>query len=480
LLRRAQRQYPADFWVNYLLGRVLQQVTPPEREKAVRFLTAAVALRPESLGAHNDLGAALAGKGQWDEAIASYKKAIALDPKFAMAHSNLGNALAGKGQWGEAIECYRKAIELDPKYSGAHNDLGIALHGKGKVDEAIACFRKAIELDPKNALAHNNLGTVLRDKGKVDEAIECHRKAIELDPKNAGARTSLGNALKGKGKVEEAIECYRKAIALDPKNAVAHYNLGTVLRDKGKVDEAIACFRKAIALDPKGPMAHGALGHALLGQGRYAEARDASAKALALLPEEHPLRAPALGQVQACERMLKLQERLPRLLRGEDRVDSAQECLDLVVMCQPKRMYAAAARFSAQAFAADRKAADDLKAAHRYNAACYAALAAAGKGGDAAKLGGKGRTRLRQQALGWLRADLALRSRQLQSGQPTDRAEVRQKMKHWQQDSDLAGLRDKDALAKLPAKERAACAKLWADVAALLKKAAVPAKKEGN
>jgi hypothetical protein len=44
-------------------------------------------------------------------------------------------------------------------------------------------------------------------------------------------------------------------------------------------------------------------------------------------------------------------------------------------------------------------------------------------------------------------------------------------MGHWQQDSDLAGLRDPDAVARLPADERQACQQLWADVAALLKQA---------
>jgi len=37
--------------------------------------------------------------------------------------------------------------------------------------------------------------------------------------------------------------------------------------------------------------------------------------------------------------------------------------------------------------------------------------------------------------------------------------------------SDLAGIRDAEAVAKLPADERAAFMQLWADVAALLKKA---------
>jgi hypothetical protein len=37
LLRRAQRHYPADFWVNHDLGMVLREVTPPEWEE-VAFL----------------------------------------------------------------------------------------------------------------------------------------------------------------------------------------------------------------------------------------------------------------------------------------------------------------------------------------------------------------------------------------------------------------------------------------------------------
>jgi hypothetical protein len=41
-------------------------------------------------------------------------------------------------------------------------------------------------------------------------------------------------------------------------------------------------------------------------------------------------------------------------------------------------------------------------------------------------------------------------------------------MRHWQQDSDLAAVRAKQALAALPQQERLAWANLWRDVAALL------------
>ena len=58
-----------------------------------------------------------------------------------------------------------------------------------------------------------------------------------------------------------------------------------------------------------------------------------------------------------------------------------------------------------------------------------------------------------------------------------DRALVLRKLAHWQQDADLAGVRDKPALAPLPAEERAEWEKLWAEVADLLRRldAAKPA-----
>jgi hypothetical protein len=51
------------------------------------------------------------------------------------------------------------------------------------------------------------------------------------------------------------------------------------------------------------------------------------------------------------------------------------------------------------------------------------------------------------------------------------RATVQQRLQHWQKDAHLAGIREAAALLKPAADEEAACQKLWADVAALLRKA---------
>jgi hypothetical protein len=162
--------------------------------------------------------------------------------------------------------------------------------------------------------------------------------------------------------------------------------------------EAAAC-RQAIAIAPNYAYAHGALGQALLAAGRFAEARDSTRRCLDLLPPGHPLRRFATQQLQRCDRLLLLDGKRSAILKGKAKAKDAAECLGLAEVCTLKRQHAAAAPFYADAFAAEPKRADDLRTAHRYNAACSAALAAAGQGEDAAGLADKERARLRKQAL---------------------------------------------------------------------------------
>jgi hypothetical protein len=70
-----------------------------------------------------------------------------------------------------------------------------------------------------------------------------------------------------------------------------------------------------------------------------------------------------------------------------------------------------------------------------------------------------------------LTAELAAWTKLVGSGPPQARAVIAQALQHWQKDTDLAAVRDPEALARLSAEERKACAALWAEVAALLKQA---------
>src|SRR5262249_46304778 len=135
-----------------------------------------------------------------------------------------------------------------------------------------------------------------------------------------------------------------------------------------------------------------------------------------------------------------------------------------------KHHYATAVSFFSDAFAAEPKLADDLNAQHRYNAACAASLAAAGKGEDAKDLHPEQRSKLRQRALDWLRADLTAYAKLVEKDNKALRQALHQRLSHWQQDTDFAPVRDARELGSLPEPERKAWQKLWQDVAALLKK----------
>jgi hypothetical protein len=99
---------------------------------------------------------------------------------------------------------------------------------------------------------------------------------------------------------------------------------------------------------------------------------------------------------------------LPKVLEGLVQPRDAAERIAFADLCRKplKQRYAAAARFYAEAFAAEPKLAEDLRVQARYNAACAATVASCGQGKDAAGLNAKERPRLRRQALAWLRADL--------------------------------------------------------------------------
>jgi tetratricopeptide (TPR) repeat protein len=400
------------------------------------------------------------------ERLAAEAGVAELSPQLLTA---LGLALSRSGA--DPVPLWTAAQARHPADFWLNFHLGNVLV-RAKPEEAIGYYRAALAVRPDTSAAHYNLGTLLYAQGRLDDAIREYRRAIDLDSKLARPHNNLGLALQDQGRLGEAIREYRTALALDPKDANAHSNLGGALYDQGRLGEAIQEHRTALALDPKLAQAHGHLGRALLEQGRFAEARASTRRFLDLLPPNHPQRRLGTQQLRQCECLLALADRLPALLKGEAKPTDAAERLALAQLCQQyKQLYAAAARFYADAFAEEPRLAEDLQEGHRYNAACAAARAGAGEGIDAPSLDDPEPVRLRAQALGWLQADLAAWTKLLEAGPPDTRARVRQTLQHWQHDPDLAGLRDAVAVAQLPAGERQACGKLWADVEALLRRA---------
>ncbi len=479
LLVRAQQRHPNDFWINEILGLLLMD-SRPRLEEAIRFHSIAVALRPGSPGAHVNLGVALRDNGRLDQASAEFREAIHLKNDYATAHNNLGAALSQQGRQDEAIGELREAIRLKKDDVEAHYNLATALAAKGRLDEAIAENHVAMQFRPDDPWPYWNLGLLLKGhKDHLDEAIAAFRKVTELKPDFADAHQQLGFALSRAGRLDDALPEFRQAIHLKKDFADAYYNLGTTLHRRGRpdeADEAIGAYRKAISLKPELARAHCNLAMLLERKGQFSEALEEFRRGDRLGRRDPHWPYPSTEWVRKCERRVQLDARLAAVLSGQKQPADADERLALARLCAKpfKKRYADAVRFCREAFAQEPKRAEDLKANNRYNAACLAALAGCGHGQTARPLTDPERAGLRQQALDWLRADLAAWQGLLEEKPAKLGPAVQQKMQQWQQDPDFADVRGPAALARLPQAERTEWQKLWQEVEALRQRAVTP------
>ena len=99
-------------------------------------------------------GLRYAGKGEHDNAIASFTKAIATEPRNSEAYLARAGSYSAKGDYDHAIADYSNAIEIEPGDAVAYRKRADAFRLKGALDKAIIDYSKAIELDPKDALAY--------------------------------------------------------------------------------------------------------------------------------------------------------------------------------------------------------------------------------------------------------------------------------------------------------------------------------------
>ncbi len=138
--------------------------------------------------------------GKADDAIAHFRKAIALYPQYVMAHNDLGAELLGQGKLDDAAEELRRAIQLDPKAFNPHLNLGIVLVEKREFSEATVELKTALELQPNSPAARLYHGLALAGSNALDDAERELKTAHELGgPTYAVALFHLGQIYMDKG-----------------------------------------------------------------------------------------------------------------------------------------------------------------------------------------------------------------------------------------------------------------------------------------
>ncbi len=238
-----------NFAYHYTLGNVLR--SQGKIADAAAQYEHALAIKPDSAEAHNDLAIVLYQQAKRDDAMAHYERALAINPDYANAHNNLGTALAEQGRIAEAVAHYERALVLNPDYADAHSNLGTALAAQGRIADATSHLEHALLLKPDHADVHNSLGNLFKDDGKLDDAMAHYRRAIAIRPDFGEAhlnRSEIKSFHRGDADLAD-LEALARKDDLPINTALnIHFALAKALEDTGDYARSFEHLRKGNAL----------------------------------------------------------------------------------------------------------------------------------------------------------------------------------------------------------------------------------------
>ena len=403
LLQRVQKDHPADFWANLILGNDMLRA----HKDAGAYYRAALASRPQAAVGYCAVGDALRLQTAVDEAVEYYEKAIQIDPDYARAHSNLGQILAAEGRVDEAIASCQRALECDPDYAWAHQNLANALRRQERLDQALSHYQQVLRLDPKNSEAENCIRGILTQQGKAKQVRADWRKKLDDDPSSSAAwhgyaelclflgdheeygrarRTLLDRfgatsnpylaepvaraSLLAPGTDDEL----RQATALidratDAKASTPDWIYRYFLFAKGLAEYRQGHLANAISImegeasQVMGPSPRLLLAMAQYGQGQHEQARRTLATAVVAFDwsaGQADNRDVWIAHILRREAEAMILPRLPAFLDGKYQPQDDNERVALVGACQFQGAYYAAARLYAEAFTAEPGLAEEL------------------------------------------------------------------------------------------------------------------------
>jgi Flp pilus assembly protein TadD len=245
---------PKDPEVLFLNGLLRRGVG--DNAQAKIYLEQAVALQPDSMHSHYELGNTLVLLKEWAEAKSELEKAITMGASDPEVHFALAKALRGLGENDRATEETKKfqqmkkddETRLEAADSVAQADSAL---GTGKTSEAVALYKEALEQQPGNPNYHFKLAIALSRAGDAAGERQELEKAIAIDPKLPGPQNAMGFVLSRAGDADEAVKHFQQAVQAAPGWPEAWINLAAELAVTRRFSEARQAVAKALELDPQ-------------------------------------------------------------------------------------------------------------------------------------------------------------------------------------------------------------------------------------
>jgi Tfp pilus assembly protein PilF len=164
-----------------------------------------------------DRASRFSAEGNEIESIAALKRAIAVYPNYLAAHNDLGAQLLEQGDFAEAEKQLQAAIKIDPKAFNPQLNLGIVLLRQNKFSESLATLEKALSIEPAAPAPHLYAGMAsinLNDTARGEKELNA---AYDLGGSTyAVALLHLGKLYMKKGEREMALKSFESYLRDSP------------------------------------------------------------------------------------------------------------------------------------------------------------------------------------------------------------------------------------------------------------------------
>ena len=213
-----------------IAGHAALRLRQPQR--AITFLRALLALRPEDRATEANLANALVESGEHAEAL----QLVSGRPEASFARIE-GYIHQHAGHREPAVAAYRRAIAADANDLSSWNNLGNLLSEMDDVDGAIEAFERAIAIAPADLPIYLNLARLLTRADLHEPRLRTLLEAQKYAPDDPRLLTELGLAYARVDDLEAAIATFEHAITRSPDFGDAHVELGMIYESLNRVDD---------------------------------------------------------------------------------------------------------------------------------------------------------------------------------------------------------------------------------------------------
>ncbi len=176
---------------------------------------------------------------QRDATIREYEESQMLNADYPASHVNLGNLYLERGEFDRAVASYKKAVEIEPAFIPGYINLADVYRLQNQDEKGRSILLHALNMAPESAPAHHALGLLMIRTGGQKEALPHLRKASIRAPENARYSYVYGVALNSLEMSGQAISVLRKALIHNPYDRDLLVSLATIHRDRGEFEKAL-------------------------------------------------------------------------------------------------------------------------------------------------------------------------------------------------------------------------------------------------